>query len=79
MDKHLEKGIAFLDITIDYQGDVSSLLLCISTNDDLPRGSLHYVSRCLKWLSDTILRAEHRPVYRIQLYQYSANMATGYP
>lgn len=48
MYERLEEGIAFLDVAVDRRCDASFLLLRISTNDDLPGGSLHHVSETLE-------------------------------
>ena len=47
-DEPFEEGIAFLDVAVDCRGDASPLLLRISTNDDLPGGTLHHVSETLE-------------------------------
>ena len=48
MDERFEEGIAFLDVAVDRRGDASPLLLRITTDDDLPGGSLHHVSETLE-------------------------------
>jgi hypothetical protein len=70
LDEPLEEGIAFLDVPVDRRGNVSTLLIRISTNDDLPGGFLHYVSETLEvtFRNDARVRVGRKSAIEAELH-----------